>query len=245
MPRRRIEHEQRLHRSLGILPRNHAADLFQFLHQVRLVVQAARGVHDQHIGKAALGSLHAIEHHGGGIRAFGLLHNRHACALRPYGELICRSRAERIARADDHAAPDRAQARGQLADGGGFAHAVHSDHQQYHGRGQLHRLAAHEFHQNVLEHLARLLRVGDFLRLAALAQAADGIFGGFHTHIRHDQHVGQILIELIGQILVQFHQFIHASAHVFPRARKALANPVKQAQTYRLPFCLSSMPSFP
>ena len=95
-------------------------------------MQAAGGVHDQHVRAALFGGLYTVEHHRGRIRALLLLDDRHARALGPDGQLIGGGGAEGVACADDDAPAHRLETRGQLADRRGFAHAVHADDEEHH-----------------------------------------------------------------------------------------------------------------
>ncbi len=78
------------------------------------------------------------------------IHPGPAC---PDLQLIRCRRPERIRRAQQHLFPIVFQLMGQLADGGGFAHAVDADHQNNAGMGRHLQLGiAHiqHVHQNVL-----------------------------------------------------------------------------------------------
>ncbi len=56
------------------LPGDDAHDLLQFFHEVRLDVQTAGRVHDDHVDAPRHGRLHAVERNRGGITA-GLVAN--------------------------------------------------------------------------------------------------------------------------------------------------------------------------
>ena len=211
LPSGGVDDEQRLDLGLGVFAFGHTADLFQLFHQVRLVVQPSCRIHNQYIRMAAARGLYAVKHHGGGVRALFLLDDGHIRALRPHGELFGGGGAEGVGGANDDAAAHGFKARGELADGGGFAHAVDADNEQHHRAFQAHRLGAHDVHQDFLEGLARLFRRADVFGLTLLAQAIHGQFGGLHAHVGHDEHVGQVLEEFIVKVFVALHQFVHAA----------------------------------
>ncbi len=79
-----------------------ALHLLQLLHQVRLVVQPARRIGDQHIDAARAGRLHGVENDGRGIRAALLSDDGNIVAFGPGGELLDRSGAKRVAGREHH-----------------------------------------------------------------------------------------------------------------------------------------------
>ena len=160
---------------------------------------------------AAAGGLYAVIDHGGGVGALLLLDDGHIGALGPDGELLGGGGAERVRGADDDAAAHGLKASGQFADGGGLAHAVDANDEQHHRAFQVHRLGAHHVGEYLLEGFARLLRGADLLRLALLAQAADGQFRGLHAHVGHDEHVAEILEEVVVELFVVLHQLVHVA----------------------------------
>ena len=64
-----VEHQQHLVRCGRIEPREHALDLLELLHQMRLGVQPPGGVGDQHIDVARPRRLQRVEDDRGGLRA--------------------------------------------------------------------------------------------------------------------------------------------------------------------------------
>ena len=98
----RVEDQQHLVRRIAIEPLHDARDLRQLVHQVRLRMQAPRGVGDQHVGAARLRRLQRVEYDGRGIRAGRLRDDRHAVALRPDGELLDGGGAEGVAGREHH-----------------------------------------------------------------------------------------------------------------------------------------------
>ena len=78
-----VEHQQHFMRRAGIQPREHALDLLEFVHEMRLGVQAPGGVGDQDIDVARARGLQAVEDDGGGFRAGLLRDDGHLVALGP------------------------------------------------------------------------------------------------------------------------------------------------------------------
>src|SRR5439155_1719917 len=73
LARRRVEDHERLVWTAGELPLDHALELRQLFHQVRLCVQAPGRVDDQRIRPAGGRGLHGVEHDRRRIRAGGLV----------------------------------------------------------------------------------------------------------------------------------------------------------------------------
>ena len=121
------------------------------------------------------------------------------------------------------------QARGELADAGGLAHAVHTDDQQHHRAVQTHGLRAQYIYQNLLQRLARLFGISDLFALAALAQPRHGQLCGVHAHVRHYQDIGQILIKVVVELLIILHQLVHAPRKDLAGSAQAVFDLVKQS----------------
>ena len=98
-----IEHQQHLVRGGGVHAREHAPDLLQLFHQVRLAVQAPGGIGEQHVAAAGLGRLQRIEHHRAGVGAGLLRGEGGAGALGPHLQLLDRGGAEGVAGGQQHA----------------------------------------------------------------------------------------------------------------------------------------------
>ena len=77
-----------------------AVDLLELLHEVRLRLQTARRVDDQHVYLARDGCLDGIEGDGRRVRALFVLDDRHARALSPNLELVDGRRAEGVGRGE-------------------------------------------------------------------------------------------------------------------------------------------------
>ena len=98
--------------------------------------------------------------------------------------------------------PLRFESGGQLADGGGFAHAVDPDHQndrRFGGQVQLLPAAQHLRH-DLRQQTLDLVGIGHTLLFHLLAQLVADKRGGVGSHIRHNQN----LFQLFKQFLVNF-----------------------------------------
>ena len=116
-------------RCAGVDLAEHAADLAQFLHQVRLRLQAAGGVRDQYVGAAAARSAQGIEGHRGRICARCLCDQFGARARGPDAELLGRCCAEGVTRGKHDLESLLRVEIGEFADGRRLARTVHADHE--------------------------------------------------------------------------------------------------------------------
>ncbi len=124
-----VHHQHHLVGGARIELAQHAPDLLQFLHQVRLGVQAPGGIGDKDIDAARPGRFHGVVDDGGRIGALLLGDDRHAVALAPGLQLLHGGGAKGITGGEHDRAAVLAQAMGQFADGGGLAGAVDADHE--------------------------------------------------------------------------------------------------------------------
>ena len=80
LPDRGVKHQQHRVRRRGVDLLHDAHDLFQFLHQHRLVLQAAGGVDQQHVDRFAARFCQRVEGEPGGVGAGGARDHRRAAA---------------------------------------------------------------------------------------------------------------------------------------------------------------------
>src|SRR5206468_12438542 len=102
-------------------------DLLELRHQPFAGMQTPRGVDDQHVGATCDCRVDGVERHSGGIRTGDGTDELRAGALGPHPQLIDRAGAEGVARRYGDALPLTAELRGELADEGRLAGAVHAD----------------------------------------------------------------------------------------------------------------------
>ena len=142
-----IQYQQDFSCGIGQLPFHDAADFVQLIHQILLVMESAGGVNENHICALGFGRLDAVEHHRCGVCALVLTDNAAAGALGPDFQLVSCGGAEGIACYQQNILPLLGQLSGNLADGGGFAHAVDTDDQHHRGGcGQIQGSIAHIQH---------------------------------------------------------------------------------------------------
>ena len=123
-------------RRRGIEPREHALDLFQLLHQVRLGVQPARGVRNQYVDLTRARGLQPVENHRSRLGAVLLRDDRYTVALGPGLQLFAGRSAKGIA-GDEHDLQSLGhQPVGELSDRRRLARAVDADHQNHIGSDQ-------------------------------------------------------------------------------------------------------------
>src|SRR4029450_13856685 len=100
--------------------RDHAPDLGELLHEVRLRVQAAGRVDDDDVASARLRGLDRVEGDGSGIGAVRGADEVGPGAVRPDLELLVRRRSEGVRGGDDDGMAVVAEAGGKLAGGRGL-----------------------------------------------------------------------------------------------------------------------------
>ena len=192
-------------------------------------MQAARRIHDEQVGVAGLGGLNAVEHHAGGVRALLVAHDGAARAVGPDLQLLGGGGAEGIGRAEDDRAAKPLKAQGELADGGGLAHAVDAHHERHHGPVQGGLFHLQHLHQNALERLLGLGRIAQVLRPDALAQAVDGLGGAGRAHIAQDQRVQQIVVKILIDGAVVLNGGLHRHGHMLAAFKQPFLQAGKQA----------------
>jgi hypothetical protein len=105
-------------------------DLFEFLHEVVFVVEAAGGVADEELSTEAFGFFVAVEADGGGVAVLRAFDEGDLEALGPDLELLNGSGAEGVGGGEDDAVALVVKEVGEFGGGSGFAGAVDSDHEK-------------------------------------------------------------------------------------------------------------------
>ena len=118
-------------RRIGVEAAEHAADLGQLLHQVRLVLEPPGSVDDQHVVARRGRLLDAVEDDAGRIAAFLAGDHRRADALAPDLQLLDRCGAEGVAGSEQDAIILLLQPVCELADGRRLAGAVDADDEDH------------------------------------------------------------------------------------------------------------------
>ena len=128
-----VEHQQHFVRGVGNELADHAVDLGQLLHQVRLVVQPAGRVDDADVGLLLDRRGHGAMGHAGRVALGRPGDDLHAQPVGPDRELLDGRGAERVGRAQHDALALRCEHVRQLGDRRGLAGAVDAGHHD-HGR---------------------------------------------------------------------------------------------------------------
>ena len=129
-----------------------------------------------------------------------LAHNVGAASLCPDFQLIRRGGPEGVACNQQHLFASVHLLLGQLSDGGGLPHTVDTDDQHHAGMGGKVQLGIpHTDHirQNVLQGLLGLVRLGDVPLPDDPAQPVRCLGGSFHTQVRQDQALFQIVVKIV------------------------------------------------
>ena len=127
LPRRRVEHEQRIVRCVWVFLSDHANDFGKFFHKIGAVLQPTGCIYHKKVSAIGFGLGHRFKSEAGGVGPFGGRHNRNTSPVAPNLELLDSSSAECVARCDDDRFTSSAELRGELSDGGGLAGAVDAD----------------------------------------------------------------------------------------------------------------------
>ena len=124
-----IKHEHHIVGSLRQPLTGGALDLRELAHEVDLVVQPPGGVDDGHVEVFLLSVLHRFVGHGGGVGVHPLAVEVAPHPFRPNLQLIHGGGPEGVGRTEHHAVAALLELVGQLPDGGGFTHPIHTNHQ--------------------------------------------------------------------------------------------------------------------
>ena len=165
--------------------RDHAPNLAELVHQVRLRVQAAGGVDEDDVAAPALRGGDRIEGDRGGIGALRRADEVRPRALGPDLELLVGRGAERVGGADEDRTAVRREPVGELADRRRLARAVHADDE--HDT----RVLVDRQRGRLAEQRRDLLDqgVGEIVDVAALAQSLDQLVRRGHAHVGGDERV--------------------------------------------------------
>ena len=181
----------------------HAHDLGELGHEVRLVLQPPGRVDQEHVGAFVARARERIVGDSGRVGAHLLGHHLRADASAPHFELIDGGGTERVARREHDAQTLRLEVMGELADGRGLAGAVHANHQ--HDMGPC-RLVRREGMRQGLEHARDLGGEHCSHRLRRNAPLVAALGDDLADAARHgDAEIGldQHLFELIERLLVE------------------------------------------
>ena len=154
---------------------------------------------------ARLRRLNGVENHRGGVGAGVLGDHRDIITLAPDLQLFHRRRTEGIPRRQHHRLTLLFKLTRQLADGSGFPHPVHADHQNNKWRFafNVQRLVyfgenlAHLFFQQAVQRF----RIAQLLTAGAFRQVGNDLAGGFHPDVGDQQLFFQLFKQIIVDLL--------------------------------------------
>ena len=165
----------------------------------------------------------------------------HAAALAPDLELVGSGGPEGVGGGHQHPAALPLHPGGQLADGGGLAHAVDAD-EQGHRRGGVQPQLRLPHLEHVGEHLAqarpRPLHVLDLLRLHPAAQLLHGLHGGVHPHVAQNQRLFQLVVEVVVQLSGE--ELVEGVSDVLLGAGQPRLDLFKKAHVVLVPFIVQT-----
>ena len=190
-----VEHQQDFMRRAGVGLLNHAFDLADLVHQVQLRRQAAGGIGQHDVDAARPGGMDGVEDHRRRIAALRG-NDLDIVALAPFGQLLARGGAERVARRQQHALALGLKTAGQFADGGGLAGAVDAGQHDDEGlrgidvEGFFQR--RQKFDQFAFQRRLELFGLGQLVFLDPRAQPVGQVLGGLDADIGGQQHRFQL-----------------------------------------------------
>ena len=241
----RVEHQQHFVRRALVDPAHHALHLLQFVHQVRLRVQATCGVGEQDVDAPRAGCLQRVEHDRSGICAGGLRDHGHVVAIAPDLQLLDGGGAERVARGEHDFEALLLQLPRELADGRGLAGAVDADDENRERRSGAVDLQwllrrPQDVQQRAAQRCEQCFEIVELLALDLATQLFEDALRGFDANVRGDQSrlelvenrvVDAACRQQVGEVVGQ------------PRvaAVELLAQPLEQAGPRRLLSGLSSV----
>ena len=192
-------------------------------------MQPSGSVHDQQIGFLGLGSLYAVKHYTGGVGPFLVAHDGTTGPFRPDLQLVGSSGAEGISRAKNDGAAKALKTQGQLADGGGFANAVHTHHQNDHGPFQYGLFDFQHSYQNFLQSGFGLSRRAELLRLHGLPQLFQRFLGTCSAHVRKDHGVQQGVVKILVNGCIRLQCILRHRGDLFAALAHTLPKPGEKA----------------
>ena len=199
-----VEHQHHFMRHIGIKFLQHAHDLFQFLHQVALVVQAAGGVGYQNVYSFCTRRLVRVEDYRGAVSTRMLGDDIYVVAIAPGLQLLDGSGAKGVAGRKKHGASFLLEVLGEFADGCSFADTVHANHEYHEGFARRGRYVQRRFAgrehgaQDFFEGDIQRIRIGKFLALETRREFTKDGSSGLDANIGGQE----ARFELVQQVLI-------------------------------------------
>ena len=232
----RVEHEQRLARSVRQLARDHAVDFRQLVHQIGLVVQAACGIDDNDVAAARLRRRDRVKDDRRRVCALAVPDDVRTRALRPNLELVGRRRAERVRRGQHDLFALADIACRQLADRGGLADAVDADDQndRWLARDVERLIVKHVVGQHLAQQVAQLGGRCCLAQLCTLFHLGDDLRGGRRAYIRKDERFLELLEKILVDLDERREHAVERMAHCVRSFLKALLDLIKKSHVLLL-----------
>ena len=233
LPRRRVEHEQRLVRRARDLAADDAVNLLELLHEVGLRLQAACCVDDQHVDLARDGCLDGVEGDSRRVGSLLVLNDGHARALAPDLELVDGRRAEGVGRGEQDRLALALVVGGELADRRRLARAVDADDEQDRRPllGDARRILARrqDLDNLLLQERLEVFRRVDLLLLDALAHGRHELVRRLDADVRHDERLLELVEQVIVDVGIADDDLLNLVRQVFAGLVEALLEPVKKS----------------
>ena len=170
-------------------------------------MKAAGSIDNHYIHIIGLGRLERIESHSGRVGAQFLLHYRHSGTFTPHIELLHGGGTEGIGGAKHHLIAGSLELRSEFADGGGFAHTVHTHHHNHVGMmtlghseilvGRFVGVFGKKSAYLIAEQTVKLRRIHILVVRHTFLQAFDNLKRGVYAHIGGDENFLQVVEHLI------------------------------------------------
>jgi len=175
-----------------IAPANDAFDLFEFVHEALLVLQAAGCIRKQDIDVPGFCGIPGIEYNRRRICARLLRNNRDIISFAPGLQLFDSGRTKRIACGKHDRQALLFESIRQLANSRGLARAIYADHQddkRIFLRAYLkrHRDALKYSKQRSTQAFAERLDILEFFACEAFLQICNDLLGRVDADVSHDQ----------------------------------------------------------
>ena len=188
---------------------------------------------EHHVVSVLAGVGDPVEDHRGRVSPLAAKVNVTADAPRPHVQLLPGGGAEGVARDEQHLATLGHVARGELPKGGGLAHAVHPDHQEYVRWGLDREGGGGAALAGRLEHVERRVvddgpdRVG-VCHLGAIEHPRDAVeefLGGLGPDVGREQHLLDVILEVVGDLGLAADELGESRDKSLPGAGETLLDP--------------------
>ena len=198
-------------------------------------MEPSGGVDNNHIHLSGPGGLDAVVDHGGRVGSLVLADNGRAAAACPDFQLVGCRRPEGIRRHQQHPLSLPGQLGGDLADGGGFAHAVDPDDQHHAGGGaQIKRRVPHvqHVHQDFLQGCLGLLGLLQMPLPNRLAQPLHSFRRRVHAQVGQNQALLQFVVKVLVQLGIAGKDASQGVAEGIPGFGKSCLDFIKKSHTF-------------